>query len=378
MLSKTGGDLTLQTTRNSYESFGANLSQKSIGRALESLSLSSSNDAKKVLNVFDTQKSLKSFQKNLSELAPKIYTSTSYAILENEFFLKNTLNEHMKSAKNGDKESALAWGSLLASGSKVDSQNDISSYKQTTQGIILGADSEMINSVKVGLAISFLNQKLDEDETDSFSKIKSYSAHLYASYNYDDWFSFSSLSLGRANISTDREVSFLNRKATSSYSGNIYSISTLGGYRYQINKSTLTPTVELTYASLENNSFDESGANSVNLHLNSNSINSLKSSVGLDFSYIKKESNSYIKPNIYAKWIHEYLNSVNNIDGIFKIESDSFVVEGRRAHKNEVIVGTGVDVGFSKNISFSIGAQAIFAPHASDEYNIGTKLKFLY
>lgn len=289
MLSKTGGDLTLQTTRNSYESFGANLSQKSIGRALESLSLSSSNDAKKVLNVFDTQKSLKSFQKNLSELAPKIYTSTSYAILENEFFLKNTLNEHMKSAKNGDKESALAWGSLLASGSKVDSQNDISSYKQTTQGIILGADSEMINSVKVGLAISFLNQKLDEDETDSFSKIKSYSAHLYASYNYDDWFSFSSLSLGRANISTDREVSFLNRKATSSYSGNIYSISTLGGYRYQINKSTLTPTVELTYASLENNSFDESGANSVNLHLNSNSINSLKSSVGLDFSYIKKK-----------------------------------------------------------------------------------------
>lgn len=377
-LRKDAGDFSLDISRNPYESLGANSTQKSIGNALESLRTNTSSDTQNILNIFDSQKDLSTFQNNLSQLSASLYASASNAVIENTLFLKSTLNQHIQDIRRVDKKDTLAWGTVLASNSSVQKQNEFSQYEQTTKGVILGLDKKVKDNLKIGLAVSLLDQDIDEDDTKNTNKIKSHYAHLYATYDYSNWFASSTLSLGKADISSNRHIPFLYRNATSKHTGNIYALSALGGYEYKINKTSLMPTLELNYTSLKDKSFSENGASDVSLHLDSYKTTSLKSSVGLDLSYVEKKDYKYIKPNIYVKWVHEYLGQNDDIKATFVAGGESFNSQSKSFNTNQTILGAGVDVGFSKNISLNIDAQTILAPKIDTDYNLNAKLRFIF
>lgn len=375
-LSELTGNFSLDIKRNTYASLGATSSQKSVATALESLRPTASKDIENTLNNFEMQRNLKSFQTSLSELTPNFHTSTSYALVQNAFYIKDSLNEHMQDIRKVDKKEAHAWGSLLLSNSKVDKKNDILEYEQNTQGIVLGVDKEILKNLKVGLATSLTNQRISEEN--SISRAKSYNGHLYATYGYNNWFISSSLSFAKVDISSDRKIDFLSKKATSEHSGELYALSALSGYEYKIDKTMLIPSLELTYASLRDNSFSESGADDINLQVDAHRTSSLKSSLGFELSYTDKKGDKYVKPNIYTKWVHEYLGSNEELRANFIASGASFVSQSRDEYRDKTILGGGIDIGFSKNIFLSLEAQSVFSSQASSDYNLNARLRFAY
>jgi len=245
-------------------------------------------------------------------------------------------------------------------------------------GVMLGIDKNIQDNLKLGLAISFTKQKVDEKETSSSSDIKSYYGHLYLSHTYNNYFFTSSVSLARVESTNEREISFLNRQASSTNLGYLYGVSGLVGYEYKVNAFTFTPSFELEYASLHNNSLNESGASDVSLHITSHTKEFLKSTIGLDLSHTKTKESKYIKPNIHIKWVHEYLRDNDDINSNFITGGTSFKTTSREIYKDKGVFGGGFDIGFSKNLSLDLTAEGILTSNADTDYNLEAKFKFVY
>jgi len=169
------------------------------------------------------------------------------------------------------------------------------------------------------------------------------------------------LVLGYDHYSTTRKIWFggllpLNRRAKGSHNGFESSLHLKGGCQLPVNGTHLGPYASLDFLYIYEGSFNENGANSLNLNIASKHPMLLQSEVGLDFSHCINLRKQTLIPFVHVSGIWEKrFNGEKEFCHFGKC-----LLDVRGYYPSRVLVGTGG--------GFTIEWAKKFAPKVSFSY----------
>jgi len=277
------------------------------------------------------------------------------------------------------------WSVFVDGGADLgdkDGNNDLSHASYTTGRARLGADYRVSTDLRVGALFGYGHTDADLDNEGSKAHVDSYTPGVFLTYADKDGFYANGLFTYTANdYSTDRDIIIpgINRTANGSFSGNQFGGDLDGGYDFHRGNWTFGPSAGLTYVNLGMDSFTESGANSADLSVNSQSANSLRSRLGGTISYRTEIGSVVVTPHLSAYWQHEFLDNSTNITSAFVgLPGGTFAVQTTAGDSDSALLGVGLDAELNQTVTLFIdyGAEAGGASFFGQSATGGVKLGF--
>jgi outer membrane autotransporter protein len=109
---------------------------------------------------------------------------------------------------------------------------------------------------------------------------------------------------------------------------------------------------------LHNGSFNESGANSINLRVNSKTSNALRSELGLSSSYTFQVSGGCWTPYARISWINKTLLSSSSYSASFRGQTGTFSVSASSKGTNQWAPGVGIEFANMRGFSLLMNTRA--------------------
>ncbi|WP_248768352.1 autotransporter domain-containing protein [Pseudomonas sp. MWU12-2345] len=271
------------------------------------------------------------------------------------------------------------WGQAFGGSSRLGERDDIAGYHARYSGFLLGADAVLNDSWRAGGLFSYTKTTVnnDGDNSGSSADVKSYGLFGYASYQGQPWYLDLSLGAIQHQYDTQREISFsgFNGAAKGQHDGMQYIASAQAGYPIDLGPALahtiLTPIAGLTYSTLRQDSYTESGGNGAALRIDSSSNQSLKSDLGAKLERSFATSYGSVIPSAQLTWRHEYhdkgLQSVANYAADTS-GATSFTSAGAKPVADTGVLTLGITLLHSENLS--LGAK--YTLEAANGYTANT------
>ena len=175
------------------------------------------------------------------------------------------------------------WFKPLGANTQQDNREGVSGYRANTYGFIAGADGELNEATRIGVALSYMNSNVDGKSTASGNRadIDAYQAIVYGSHslsNLSDTEVIWQADIGFNKNNGHRNINFggLNRVAKGDYDSTTAHIGAGIARNYKLDdKTTITPVVRADYTYIRDESYTETGAGALNLKVKSHSIDEL-------------------------------------------------------------------------------------------------------
>ena len=190
---------------------------------------------------------------------------------------------------------------------KLEGDSNSADLDYTIGGFSLGVDYLIAKRVLVGAAAGYAYSTLDFNGLPGDETSNTGQGGLYAGY-ITDWLRLGlSGRFGYSAMKTTRDIDFMGRQADGDFAGwdagaraeAAVDLVKLGGVEIQ-------PLASLGYTHIEQDSFDESGANSLNLQVDQQTIDSAESAIGARIhGLIQLEEKLWFHPELTAVWQHE-------------------------------------------------------------------------
>ncbi|NVK71895.1 MAG: autotransporter domain-containing protein [Oceanospirillaceae bacterium] len=168
-----------------------------------------------------------------------------------------------------------AWLKPVGNWSRQSSLKGVSGYTADSYGVIGGYDGDINDNSNLGFAASYIttNLKGKDNTSGNSASIESYQGIAYGSHKFDplpeiefNWQADVGINLNKGT----RVISFMNRVAKADYDS--YTLHLGGGVakNFALNDtSTLIPSVRVDYNGIQDQSYTESGADALNLKVDS-------------------------------------------------------------------------------------------------------------
>ncbi|MBI5630029.1 MAG: autotransporter outer membrane beta-barrel domain-containing protein [Elusimicrobia bacterium] len=166
---------------------------------------------------------------------------------------------------------------------------------------------------------------------------------------------YANLYLGGAEdfFDSSRNIEFpgISRTATSSTGGRELNVDSQVGYDLKKDAYTLTPFAGLAYDHLTVDPYTESGAGTLNLSVNTQQADSLRSTVGTKLACKIQSSARVWTPYLSLGWQHEYHNQSRAVDAQLNSGVGSaFSSQTAKVDRDATLVGAGLSTSLSSNI----------------------------
>ncbi|MES2013578.1 MAG: autotransporter domain-containing protein [Pseudomonadota bacterium] len=175
-----------------------------------------------------------------------------------------------------------AWFKPFGSWANQSNNNGASGYDATSYGMIFGADADISDSDKLGVAFAYARSSVDGNSSvaPQHAHVDTYQLALYSSHELGDNTDVSfQADFGTHNNEGRRRVVFLNQTATSDYSSWSAHLGAGLAHTMQLTELTsFTPSVRADYTYMHDDSYSEKGS-AVNLNVSSNGVEELVFSV---------------------------------------------------------------------------------------------------
>lgn len=205
-----------------------------------------------------------------------------------------------------DGKTSVFLRALASEGGTADS-GDYFGHTSRTFGLTGGVDRLLAQGLMGGVNVGFANTSASYNDQGSTAEIRSWNLGVFASRFDEDWYVDAALSLGINRYEVDRVLGFVNRTAESNYGGRLFSASVEGGWSLPAGPVVLTPLGSITFARLDQDGYEESGAGAADLTVAAHSRHSLVSGIGLQASLPLETQIGSVVPEVSATWTHEYL-----------------------------------------------------------------------
>lgn len=234
--------------------------------------------------------------KQMKRLAPISNGSITQSALDAGNLALNTMGNRMASLRADKAPLGIAgaevegrdgqWIKLVGNNSKQNAKGDYDGYSANTTGLVWGADTRIDKDALLGVGLSATNTRVSQSgfRSGDSNSITSYEIAGYGAYQFtQEFYGEGSLSYARHNITGNR-LTALDRVAKADYSANQLTGRLGIGYRFVLDdKQTLTPMLNLESSSLSSGAYTETGADALNLKLNSQKLTRTRTSLGLRY-----------------------------------------------------------------------------------------------
>lgn len=254
---------------------------------------------------------------------------------------------------------------------EIDRTKEQDSGDFDSQGVISGFDYKLTDNLIIGLAGNYSYFDLDFDrnvdvaggdvEADSYS-VTAYSTYAFGSGGYIEGvftYGWSDYDLSRGIvIDSNTEIEKVNLTANANPDGEQFSINFGGGYDFNMGGLSYGPYARVSYFETKIDSYNESGASGVNLHVSEHKGDSLETVLGGQVSYAQSYTWGVLVPHAKAEWHHEYKNSSRSFDVSYVNDPRNDINVYRSTIGNPDRNFANLSAGFSAQLKY--GFQAFF------------------
>lgn len=245
------------------------------------------------------------------------------------------------------------WGAFVNAATVFQNQGSISEqigYTATGKGITLGLDCRLSDTLAAGLTVggNTAMAKLD----DGGSRVKMNGIHIgtYGTCFNSGFFVNGHLGYGMSQYDNTRRIVFpgLDRTADADPQSRQFSATGKTGYDSHWGKLTITPALSLLYTRLSVDSYTETGADSLNLHVTERSPRSLQTHAGGSISYPWELTKINLESNLHATYVHESFDDSQVVSARMVGIDIPFSTRAPCVERDFALVGTGI-TGRAKN-----------------------------
>lgn len=243
-----------------------------------------------------------------------------------------------------------------------------SGYGVTSAGFAAGADADIGGDWRMGGAYTYGDTSVsmkDANQGDS-TKVKTHQLTVYGMKEMGEMYidTMAAFAVHRYTGSRSAIVGAAVGTATSSYSGNQWTLSVGGGYRMPMGGGTvLTPIASLMYSANKVDTYTESSTNIVQ----GQTTSGFKSGLGVRYSGDSNWGGTAVKPEIHAVWHHDFgaekTDSTTSILGVLNVTNT-----GQKIQRETYNLGGGVAFLPNKTskitVSYDYDTRTNYAGHA--------------
>ena len=248
-------------------------------------------------------------------------------------------------------------------------------FNLRTGGVTLGVDYRIASNFAIGLTGGYAHTGIDLAGNGSID-VDGGTGGFYATAFGNGFYVDTSVSGGISNYDTHRPA--LLGTANGSTDGANLNVLAAGGYDWTQGALIIGPiaSFQYTYASL--NSFTEKGSLAP-LRLADQSVDSLRTALGIKVSYDLKIGGVLFRPEIRASWQHEYDDSAYSIVASFANGvGNSFSVVGPKIGRDSLLIGAGVAVLWNDRISTYVYYDGELARTNYDSQSVSAGIRFTF
>ncbi|MEA3357850.1 MAG: autotransporter domain-containing protein [Thermodesulfobacteriota bacterium] len=362
----------IEVTTKNFTTVATNPVEKAIANSLDTILPTSSGDLSNVLGSFQLLSKPDDFTTAFSSLSPDSYDNATRITFEVTQQYTKTVQHRMNAiranlyttgkdtqAKASSTRSPLLLsykdsnadiGDLLGRKQQVqlektygfwldgfgflgdqDKEDSFTGFDYQLFGTALGFDHVLTDRMIAGVSVGDTYTDIDLDTNEGDGTIHSIGISVYGTYFTDRAFIEGLMSYTKQHYANDRNIIIgsIRRTAISDHDGNAFSAILSGGYNFHVNNWTMGPFSSLQYIYLDEESFKESGAGSINLKVDDRQTEFLASELGLRIAREFKTDNGNLIPEISAAWSHDFDVGDRAITASFTSSPDAlFTIEG--------------------------------------------------
>ncbi|MEI8397431.1 MAG: autotransporter outer membrane beta-barrel domain-containing protein [Rhodospirillaceae bacterium] len=224
-------------------------------------------------------------------------------------------------------------------------------FDRTTAGGLAGGDLPITPNFRVGAAVGFARSDVIGKDGNGNEAVDSYYVGLYSGWTPGKWFLDNNLGFSFNKVETKRALSFglINRTATGTTNGYDVSLETKGGYRFTVNNYTLEPSLSLRYDLTDINSYTESGADALDLTVQGQKRNFLRSGLGgRIIRTFALDNGMVLEPELRVRWEHDILDAGTKTTQW--IGDQQFTATSAKAGRDAGVFGAGIAAIIDKDM----------------------------
>jgi outer membrane lipase/esterase len=216
-----------------------------------------------------------------------------------------------------------------------------------------GVDKLVSEDTLIGFGIGGAKTDVSYDQQGTSADIDSILVSLYGSYFKDDWHVDLTLGYSHNSYDSQRGIHFgdIDREAKSDHQGNAYNIAMEFGNNFGGTSMLLEPVVGVGYTSVQEGSYKEKGADSLNLKVDPKTMEGIYSKLGLrlakEFRCEKNPDMVWVpKANVF--WIHDFADGAKFSNEF--IDGGSFTTQSQDPVRDAFNIGAGLNIYFNKDV----------------------------
>jgi fibronectin-binding autotransporter adhesin len=394
-----GGTGSLLIAPTSYTLVAVTRNQRSVAGALDAYIPATGGDRETVSIAFD-RLTAEQYPAALDQIAPTFHESLASVAIEQAFAVIQMINQRLSSLRLGtsgfdsagsesqplvydkggqrtadpkDLKSVVVeepdprwslWTQAHGMFAEASSANQVPSYGYDGGGVLLGVDYTFgdarfrpgKSALTTGVFGGYQGYYARYDGGGS-TTANSALFGGYASFTKGGFYADSVVSGGYGNFKVLRPIDFstINRTARSSQDSGQFNAAINLGHDWHAGKFTFGPIAGAQYSYAGIAPFTERGAESLNLRVDQQDANSLRSTLGGRVAYTWNVCRSVaIIPEARMFWVHEFLNNSRSIDAALDGGAGpSFNYLTSDPSRNSVFCGAGVTAQFGENLTAS-------------------------
>ncbi len=240
------------------------------------------------------------------------------------------------------------------------SHNTEPGYNFTTSGVTAGVDYRITDNLALGIALGLTGNETNLSGNRGKIDTNGYAVSLYSNYAQNNFYANGAVSYGGNDFDIKRQITFDNRTATASTSGDQFSVNMNGGYIAKSGNVSYGPTLGMRYDRVNIDGYTEKNAGSLNMKVNNQEAESFVLNVGAEASVALNTGIGTVIPNVRASYEHQFANNSREITTEL-VTQPGIPMRTRTGDpdRDYIKLGAGAQLVFSQNLSGAIDYETI-------------------
>ncbi|MFC5742166.1 ESPR-type extended signal peptide-containing protein [Dyella tabacisoli] len=308
------------------------------------------------------------------QLAGEIHDSTRTAIIDDDRYVREAINNHLLGLSNGANglsastdSGVTAWSAAWGHWGSHDGDGNAAPLKANGSGLLIGADLPIGASSRVGAVIGTGQSTARINTLGSSSHAQNKYLGVYGSSEVGALQLQGGAAYGRQTVSTNRGLAFGNfaGQADSRYHANTTQAYADASYPMAWGHATLAPFVNLAYERLHTDAIREIGTAAA-LDVSAQSTARTYGTLGLRGNFVLDPTGG-LRGHASMGWQHAWGDTASHSTMRFAGGGGEFDIAGVPVAHNAMAVTGGLSFPLAPNVALDVSYSGQFARDATDQ-----------
>lgn len=233
------------------------------------------------------------------------------------------------------------WAKPFMISTSQDNKDNMSGYDFDSYGLTAGIDRKF-GALSLGIMGLYADGDMEQKNKVIKSDITTYGAGIYGSYQprqsrqFIDFYALWSESSNKAT----HQIASLGETSKADFDITTYSAGADVGYDIVISRNlTITPKIGIDYTSIQSDDIVEKGNGVSLMKISQGDLTSIQTPLEVKASFNYGNETMRFKPEVHARWAHEFGDTASSGKGLFVQYAQPFNVEGLNVDKDNFTVG---------------------------------------